>query len=103
MSGIRCKVGDLAVVVRSDADNLGRIVRCVRLLGDFWWCDAQGGGARIAATWEIDVPLRGADGTVSREIADDQLRPLRDSDGDDEMLRIAGKPEQIGKSEGVPA
>ena len=91
-----CKSGDTALIVRPwiiDRD-IGRPVEVIRRgaygevvsmrsggdsrcvgVGDTraWLCDAQGFG-------------------FPRFIADECLRPLRDSAGEDEMLRLVGKP-----------
>lgn len=89
---MRCKPGDLAVIVRSDDGNEGRILEVVRASdrrddGEFWWiCKAMqpiiGMNRRIAAGELMFA-------------ADCALRPLRDADGEDEMLRIAGKPREL--------
>lgn len=94
MSGLRCRPGDLAVVVKSWAGNEGRIVRCLELVGCRIWITPDRGESVVAA-WRTDTLLRDVDGDFDNEIADDQLRPIRDSDGQDEMLRIAGLPENI--------
>ena len=66
MSGLRCRVGDLAVVVRAPAHPMliGRIVRVIRLSPDFSW-----------PVWESDPVL------ISRGIRvlpnDECLRPIR--------------------------
>jgi hypothetical protein len=99
---MNCKPGDLAFVFRSDTGlNLGKIVRCVRL-HDSATHDVDGvpftpGAAR--PRWVIDPPLvaRMESGRLSPlySAPDDQLRPIRDNDGEDEMLRIAGKPREV--------
>ena len=92
---MNCKPGDLAVVVRrrySDA-NVGKLVRTVRLVADI--LDADG------PCWEVeslsgvlshrDLKFCGLTGWFE----DSRLRPIRDSDGEDETLTWAGRPEQI--------
>lgn len=82
---MNCKPGDLAVIVRAFTawEHVGKIVRVVRL-------------TRIDGDecWKTDPELFTLDG---RWIAwtDAHLRPIRDSDGEDEMLRIAGKPQEV--------
>ena len=88
---MNCKPGDLAIIVRSEAGNEGKIVQCIRVIRHQLWSGPRCGD-RLTATWEIDIPLADFEGHVSNEIADDQLRPIRDNDGEDEMLRIAGLP-----------
>jgi hypothetical protein len=81
---MRCKVGDLAVYVGTFPQHLGRIVRVVSprpWTEPAWWVDPP-----------LPTPEAGLDGL---SVYDSGLRPIRDSDGEDEMLRIAGKPETI--------
>jgi hypothetical protein len=77
---MNCKPGDLAVIVRAYRfpELVGRIVTCVRLTPH----------PSKLPVWETAEPL-----PESNWIHDDQLRPIRDNDGEDEMLRIVGKPE----------
>lgn len=85
---MRCKVGDLAVIVRADNDPecLGRVVKVVALriaMGDL--------------AWQVEPPhyWRDDTGQAFEVMWDDRdLRPLRDGDGQDEMLRLAGVPSQ---------
>lgn len=83
---MKCRQGDLAVIVRSVAGNEGKIVRCIRIAGA--WRAKDGAGPR----WETDPPVRGLLGECAYPVADLNMRPLRDSDGEDEVLRIAGRP-----------
>lgn len=83
---MRCRQGDLAVIVRSlfPAENLGRMVTIVRP-GDGaydWEVLSVGGPLRAVST------LTGLE-TSSRLIHmnDSQLRPIRDQEGVDESLR----------------
>jgi hypothetical protein len=89
---MNCKPGDLAVIVRSYAENEGRIVRCVRLVNYLW--NNMLGGAHVLPTWEIDQCLTNPDGRLIRLVPDNQLRPIRPSDGEDETLTWAGKPQE---------
>jgi len=83
---MNCKQGDLAIVVRSDAGNAGKIVTCIRLLNGFRHIAPDGSVSNDI--WQIDRPLIGWGGEVSCEISDMQLRPLRDpgDDATDETL-----------------
>ena len=78
---MNCKQGDLAVIVRGAAFQpyIGHVVQCVTL--------------RCAdpALWAIDRSLDG-DSRAWIMVPDSCLRPLRDSDEDDEMLRLVGLP-----------
>lgn len=78
---MNCKRGDLAMYVGKKA-RYGAITRVIRRKD---WFDEM--------AWEVDPPI--PDGPSSHNpkwVADIALRPIRDSDGTDEMLRIAGKP-----------
>jgi hypothetical protein len=87
---MNCKQGDLAVIVKSTCGNEGRILTCVRLAtmaelaaeGLAWW----------GAAWLVDATLRDTWGVGVRFYPDSRLRPLRDSDGEDEVLRLVGRP-----------
>jgi hypothetical protein len=92
---MNCKQGDLAVVVRSASGNEGRIVRCIRTMGVVEW---KGPGNVIkgrGVAWLIDPPLPAWHGRLDRLALDACLRPIRDQDGEDEMLRIVGKPHEV--------
>lgn len=86
---LNCKPGDLAMVVRvTNRENewmLGHIVRC-----------AQFEALRGRSGWILEDGLTHS-GTVFEWfwVADDCLRPIRDQDGEDEMLRIAGLPNVV--------
>ncbi|KPF66098.1 hypothetical protein IP84_16935 [beta proteobacterium AAP99] len=106
---MNCKPGDLAVVVRTIAtpELLGRIVRVDRLAqpGDV----SKDGRCFFASSpvlaWFVcadgaELPTRdiftGELFWVSeRPVRDDCLRSIRDSDGEDEILRLIGKPEKV--------
>jgi hypothetical protein len=86
---MNCKQGDLAVIVRSMAGNEGKLVEVLRqsvAYGPGWWTVRSMSG-----------PCRNHLGVYSQEgqIEDSRLRPLRDNDGEDEILRIAGKPQEV--------
>ena len=84
---MNCKQGDIAVIVRSLAGNEGRLVICVELCQRPTWLHKTLPGP----TWRID---RFLDGILfpTNIASDSQLRPLRDDEGEDEMLRITGRP-----------
>ena len=86
---LNCKPGDLAMVVRVTHKEaewiLGRVVRCVRL-------EVLGG----RAGWMLEEGVTHPETVFEWHwIADDCLRPIRDQDGEDEMLRIAGLPHEV--------
>ena len=72
---LNCKVGDLAIVVRSEAGNEGKIVRCVRLVGKK---NVVLRDKRIVASWvwKIDSLLPSWSGEASNRIEDCLLRPI---------------------------
>lgn len=93
---MNCRQGDLAVIVRSEAGNAGKIVRCIRLIGLEEWFGLNG-NLILDYTWEIDRPLKGWAGDESPKIRDGLLRPIRPQPDDavDEMVQKLGKPEGI--------
>jgi hypothetical protein len=92
-----CKAGDLAVFIKSYAGNEGKIVTCLRIAttqklitdkytffdGPVWVLDQEVNIADIDTGEIIDKLPYGLDS---------YLRPIRDTEGEDEMLSIAGKP-----------
>ena len=89
---MRCKQGDLAVVVRCEEfpELIGRFVLCVSFLP----------GPDGSPAWVIDRPLH-AGRQTARGFAlgdwwrDSNLRPIRDSDGTDETLTDVFRPAPI--------
>ena len=78
---MNCKQGDLAVIVKvipgiGAEQYIGKIIRCERLFSPLAWWLPDDFGCHLA-------------------VLDAHLRPIRDNDGEDEMVRIAGKPEQV--------
>jgi hypothetical protein len=88
---MNCKKGDIAIVVFSEGVNIGKIVECVRFvpMARFLYPD---GSHRYFDAWEIDPPLIAESGGTTIGCPDAWLRPIRDSDGTDEILLKAGKP-----------
>jgi hypothetical protein len=78
---MNCKPGDMAVYVRSDSCNLGKIVRVLRFVGkvDGWTGDDR---------WLTDSLQVGAYGGRTNTARDSNLRPIRDpgDDATDETL-----------------
>lgn len=92
---MNCKPGDLAVIVRCDNPiNLGRIVRCESFNGAE---NLRGPDGRVyRGAWRICPALPSWDGAITTVHAPDEfLRPIRDQDGEDEILRLVGKPEGV--------
>ena len=91
---MNCKQGDLAIMVRSAANNEGKIFWCVRFAPLSFWM-RKDGSIRVEAAWLVDPPARSFDGFIVEHLADSDLRPIRGGEGADEMLRIVGKPRHI--------
>jgi hypothetical protein len=91
---MNCKQGDLAIIVKSTAGNEGKIVRCLKFVPaqKFYTPDKK-----IVQwdAWEVDSAFISWNGTKTSIAPDRMLKPIRDNDGEDEMLRIAGKPKQL--------
>lgn len=85
---MNCKPGDLAVIVRSRMapEVIGKIVRVIE------FAPSEGRPALIIDRRVIED--RHFDGRIrdGRWFFDECLRPIRDQYGEDEILRIAGKP-----------
>jgi hypothetical protein len=83
---MNCKPGNLAVIVRAsmEPELLGRIVTVTTISPWF-----------VIPHWRTDPPLRMRGGDGYWVVPDYCLRPLRDNDGEDEILRIAGKPQPV--------
>lgn len=96
---MNCKPGDLAVFVRSEAGNEGKIVRCVRFIGLRHW-PIPDGQFIDDPSWEIDPPVLSSTGFLLDHAPDSFLRPIRDpgDDAQDETLQWLPVP-----VEGVPA
>ena len=97
---MNCKQGDLAIVARSCGVNTGAIVEIIRPLGvePFWggvlWNMKASKGS---FSWLVRTKGRPLKTTRGLELAeapmpDKVLRPLRGSNGEDEVLRLVGKP-----------
>lgn len=86
-----CKVGDLAIQVKSACGNEGRIMTCIEFLPNHEWYYPDG-SIVIEDGWITDNFGPNVFGFMSNRIQDSLLRPIRPSDGEDEMIRIAGKP-----------
>ena len=78
---MNCKQGDLAVIVRSYAGNEGKMVECLRLVPE-----QENPMSEPGPVWLVNIELKGAWGDATPHIHDDQLRPIRDQDGQDETL-----------------
>jgi hypothetical protein len=96
---MNCKPGDLAVMIRATVpENVGAICAVLvsstytEVLGEQVWV-VEHQRPRASIHYETGERLC----EVTANVRDSWLRPIRPDEGEDEMIRIAGKPE------GVPA
>lgn len=94
---LNCKQGELAVIVKSFApSNIGKIVRCMEFCADGV---ALAHWKKTGPVWRIDQDTVWAsqkgDQLRLPYASDTCLRPLRDSDGQDETLQWAGLPQPV--------
>jgi hypothetical protein len=96
---MRCRVGDLAAIVRASCEqekrDIGKVVLIVEpgytYPKDFchrWHVRVESGSLMVIDTdgiWSFETEA---------DVPDENLRPLRDGEGEDEMLRIAGRPQE---------
>ncbi len=77
---MRCKQGDLAIVVRSHCGNLGKIVRCLELVVDERW------QLYDTNVWRVDSPVKVVsllgESELSYTVPDCCLHPLRGEEDD---------------------
>jgi len=78
---MRCREGDLAVVIKSDWEyNIGRLVKCVKIWQEGIWV--------IETTCVMKCSVVGSTDKVPKGmpilVYDNYLRPIRDNDGEDE-------------------
>lgn len=92
---MRCRVGDLAFVVRSVAGNEGKVVTCVEYVGDREFITRGNGVRRDVDVWRIDPPLVAWNGRPCHYVADERLRPIRPEPGQDETIAWAGRPQEL--------
>lgn len=90
---MRCRVGDMALIVESCAGNEGKIVQCLEMVGQ-QGCMGPDGQVEEGAVWRIDQMLPSWSGILDDYILDSQLRPLRKpGTGEvDQMVKLLGVP-----------
>jgi len=100
---MNCKQGDTAIVIKGK--NSGKVLTCVRLTPKievslalkckgFWYTSE----IPEEIYWEVDTPIVWGDGVMDESInyiADSFLRPIKDSNGEDEMVKLLGKPNDM--------
>lgn len=97
MNGLRCKVGDMCIVV-NDIEmpcNNGALVEIVRVADpeDFSSPEFQWDCRAISSVrFNGEVFPSGTEGFGYR---DRELFPIRPGEGEDEMLLLAGKPTEV--------
>jgi hypothetical protein len=95
---MRCSIGDLCIVVadRTNPANAGALVRVLAAAdNDYFDVDQDWEVEALTTLRYPTAPEPYLQTVLPGEIAgflDRELRPLRDNDGEDEVLRIAGKP-----------
>jgi hypothetical protein len=77
---MNCKKGDLAVYVSSQCGNEGKIVRIIKFIGQ-----PDEGCVSANDVWRIDHEVQWKWNRMACA-RDANLRPIRDSDGQDETL-----------------
>ena len=112
---MNCKPGELAMVIRSEMGNEGRVVLVVRRIMSGEHALPNGCPIYPDDVWVIRGRMRTADervfsygdieiGRVEENVKDEEtelpfpdawLRPIRDQDGEDETLQWASKPEGV--------
>ena len=94
MSGLRCWPGCLAVIIRSEAGNEGRIVHCIRLaLSEE--IDRPRFHPHVGPVWLVDRVLPMSNGLRSRLVGDFQLTPITPPPGTDCTTHDADKPQPV--------
>lgn len=90
---MNCKQGDIAVVIRAiNTKNIGRVCQCLKHKREARMMPS--GDSGIFDCWETDQAFEDWTGRADHSMEDMNLKPLRDTDGVDEMLRITGKPKE---------
>ena len=72
MTDLRCKAGQLAIIIKSTAGNEGMIVRTVRLRAH----SAFSFPVEHGPVWEIDTPILTSAGNMVPACYDEWMRPV---------------------------
>lgn len=83
---LRCKQGDLAVMVRSMAGNNGKVFKCIRLATTAEMAGEGFDFKRYGPMWFTDARFNCSWGHTTNLCFDFQIRPLRNDPGQDETL-----------------
>lgn len=91
MSELRCRAGDLAVIVRVSTEYHGHLIgRIIQVTEPYF--------SEVGACWAwryAGAPLVSANGNRVVGIFDWELQPIRPSDEPAEILTLAGKPQEV--------
>lgn len=97
---LNCKPGDLAYITKSGSPNLGKIVTVIEKF-DGRLSSTGRAYERVENAWIVEGGGLVIPGKLTpvpwHMVQDKYLRPIRDSDGEDETLTWAGKPERKEK------
>lgn len=97
---MNCKQGDLAIVVKSNAGNEGKIVTCLRLATEHDLREYKLFSDWASPVWLIDALIvNKTNGKNYPFVHDARLRPIRPSEGQDETLTWL----DVQSTEGVAA
>lgn len=91
---MRCKIGDVVMVVKSPwSENIGKIGtvtgQAVAPSAGDWLCEFP---SKLTGRL-VEDPTKASTSKMVN-FKDDHLQPIRDNDGEDEMLRLVGKPNE---------
>ena len=101
---MNCKQDEIAIVVRTQRNN-DKIVRCVRLVSDQEFLDRTNFNDNThGPIWEVDRDMLWGS-LISSLVADvmvpfmpdANLRPIRGTEGTDEMIQLVGLPGKISE------
>lgn len=93
---MRCKQGDLAIVIGSEHGHDGKIVHCVKWLGSILYRHSVTGVESMLDSWAVDPPLArpGSASDTFKTCPEQNLRPIGNpgEDAVDETIQRLGKP-----------
>lgn len=94
MSGLRCKPGQLAMIIKSSVGNEGKVVRCLRLRphSEFNF------PTEFGPVWEVDTLLLTSHGNWVPAMYDAWLMPLNDEmvkQHDAELQKVVDKQSKL--------
>jgi hypothetical protein len=80
---VNCKPGDLVILLSAANAAMKKYVGTIRTVKCACMVHKN--------SWDLEPPVIGQNG-LEASWSDDTMRPIRDQDGTDEMIRIAGLP-----------